>query len=1417
LKRIVLFFLLSVLPAVAQFTTVTGTVIDPHGVPYALGTITPLLVVPSGAGSPTLNGQPYSPPTSAVGLDKNGTFSFNIADNAILLPASTKWNFTVCSGAGTVEPAIGTGPQCFSSGPITITGGSQSLSATLSALAPSLTVPINGGGGGAALPAGVAPGSALVSNGVGALVAPVYQAKAIYDVRDWATCDGVADSSVTGPQGGVKALVIAIGAQEATIRWIGSTTPSAHCRLENIFFPANISHDFSGGGAIEMISSTTPVGGAVFVNGTSAECNGGGGGLLCNTANATAGSTTLALTAGNTAVVSVQPYPGFSFKISTVTDTCGDLFYHVQQSLANQPRNVGVWVASNIAGGTCTITANANGATTHIQVLVNQFSGMGPVVSADGKGSCNNADATTMDSLAGPNTAGSLLFAYGGQPFTAETCTAGAGFTQPAGLAGQSTNGFACAEYQLSSAGGSTNATQVITSSPTGSWVYCMQPLKVGNATATILGGITDPDLHQIFFNANGTATQGAIDFTGSNVLAYVYPEWWGASTTATAAVNTPALQAAVWASFGNGPTPARTNGSSLNVYNRPLYLNGNYQINGELQFYDVISFKVVCASRLSSGITQTATNLRIIDGQSIAYGSFSDCGWTGSASSTGPLIDLDYNNVITKGDLSPQFIDFPHNLFNGNNQTAVGVQIAKSGGGAQGSNVYCYDCNGLGFTTAVWQVGTPTTLAQNALAIGWYGGDMQSCPQYGFANYGGGYIFIDGTTFECGFASQIGYDVFSFAPQGPTIIRGVRSESRKLWSVSNLDVSDSGNANQAAHWAPGTSAPLGTIYTGNQVTGDGAYYQVTTDSGGFLGAGTVAAPILASSGTTTSVTDTNQTIAGANTIKLFTVGETITQAVTGSTATVLIKPANLATVTGTNGGTPITPGETFTQGVTGVTATQVTPTPGVSSSNPLFLTNLSGTADNTHVWTGGTSGAVYTPNAAPTFAASSMLVTASTGAPDNSHNWTGGTSSAVFVPTAVPTNTAGWTVNAFTGMLVGFLSGTSQNCYGVITSNTATSITFSAGLVTKYPLTACPAPDNTTGLMVEANWNHGTVSSGGMVLQYMNETVIDGANSGTGVTQGRIQDVGVSGGQVAIWPNPRGNVIVSNLGVSRPDWWCCSAGGTPQIAGQNYHKWDVHVLLPGGLGAINWTYPTTGAAQQFTGAIQEDFGNRVITWMSGTVGSSTNLSALPVWIGGRSDPTSANDPTRAVLEYGGMLGRAAAFGTDQAGTDSDITGGASTGAGNGGGINFWTSNPSGSSATPNSGLKRWLIASAGHFFAGLDNTYDVGAAAANRPRRVYTGTDFVGPIGATTPAAGTFTTATAASVQITGGTTPATGFASLGTTTVGALPAAAAGNVGQMIKVSDSTAVAAEGQTCVGGSTNTALAFSNGTVWKCF
>jgi hypothetical protein len=128
--------------AAAQFTQVTGTVIDPNSIPYAFGTISATLV---SSASPTLNGLPYTPPTQPTGLDQSGKFIMQLADNTVLLPAATQWKFTVCSTIGTVQPSIGKGPVCFTAGPITISGTSQDITATLNAAALALTLSSGGG------------------------------------------------------------------------------------------------------------------------------------------------------------------------------------------------------------------------------------------------------------------------------------------------------------------------------------------------------------------------------------------------------------------------------------------------------------------------------------------------------------------------------------------------------------------------------------------------------------------------------------------------------------------------------------------------------------------------------------------------------------------------------------------------------------------------------------------------------------------------------------------------------------------------------------------------------------------------------------------------------------------------------------------------------------------------------------------------------------------------------------------------------------------------------------------------------------------------------------------------------------------------------------------------------------------------
>jgi hypothetical protein len=142
--------------AAAQFTTVTGTVVDPNGIPYALGTIAPVIVIPSGAGTPVFSttGTVYTPPVQASGLDGAGHFIVTLADNTALTPAGTKWNFTVCSAAGTIQPALGKGPVCFSlAAPITISGASQDISSNLNAVALALTLGV-----------GCAQGTCVVNN-----------------------------------------------------------------------------------------------------------------------------------------------------------------------------------------------------------------------------------------------------------------------------------------------------------------------------------------------------------------------------------------------------------------------------------------------------------------------------------------------------------------------------------------------------------------------------------------------------------------------------------------------------------------------------------------------------------------------------------------------------------------------------------------------------------------------------------------------------------------------------------------------------------------------------------------------------------------------------------------------------------------------------------------------------------------------------------------------------------------------------------------------------------------------------------------------------------------------------------------------------------------------------------------------------
>ena len=130
--------------AACAYTTVTGTITDPNGVPYSFANISADLQ--PAAGGPICSGDPFSGHIPGQ-ADANGTFSMSIPPNASITPSSTHWQFTVSISPGVAYP-FGKGPQSFVVSNVTISGASQSLTSTLSTPAPALTVTFGGGGGG---------------------------------------------------------------------------------------------------------------------------------------------------------------------------------------------------------------------------------------------------------------------------------------------------------------------------------------------------------------------------------------------------------------------------------------------------------------------------------------------------------------------------------------------------------------------------------------------------------------------------------------------------------------------------------------------------------------------------------------------------------------------------------------------------------------------------------------------------------------------------------------------------------------------------------------------------------------------------------------------------------------------------------------------------------------------------------------------------------------------------------------------------------------------------------------------------------------------------------------------------------------------------------------------------------------------
>jgi hypothetical protein len=183
--------------AFAQSVVVTGTIVDPNGLPYSNASVN-ISLTPAAPGGAICTGIGRINPNGSFLTNGNGFFTINLCPNASITPVGSQWQFNVSISPGALPP-IGTGPQSFSSN-ITIVGpGPQDISTTLNALAPALSH-ITGGGGGTGNCTAPSPAGSLVKTNVpitGCVASNVTEVGSVLSVGD--TTDIFGDFHTAGP------------------------------------------------------------------------------------------------------------------------------------------------------------------------------------------------------------------------------------------------------------------------------------------------------------------------------------------------------------------------------------------------------------------------------------------------------------------------------------------------------------------------------------------------------------------------------------------------------------------------------------------------------------------------------------------------------------------------------------------------------------------------------------------------------------------------------------------------------------------------------------------------------------------------------------------------------------------------------------------------------------------------------------------------------------------------------------------------------------------------------------------------------------------------------------------------------------------------------------------------------------------
>jgi len=203
------------------------------------------------------------------------------------------------------------------------------------------------------------------------------------------------------------------------------------------------------------------------------------------------------MTAGNTVTVHLQSGP-FTFTNAPVPTIAGATCWPLrlldgdssQGGATSSAAFVSDWICPNVPGGAATVGVTAaTVGTVNFTAFALEFSGLGTWPAFDlapstwpsyGSGGAFAPGATSIMSVSGTTTAGSLVIFFGGQQSVGSgaSCTS-ATFTQPAGGSIANTNSLSCIQYNLSSAGGATTGSQ--TTGVTKSWDYHMVSINPGS------------------------------------------------------------------------------------------------------------------------------------------------------------------------------------------------------------------------------------------------------------------------------------------------------------------------------------------------------------------------------------------------------------------------------------------------------------------------------------------------------------------------------------------------------------------------------------------------------------------------------------------------------------------------------------------------------------------------------------------------------------------------------------------------------------------------------------------------------------------------------------------------------------------------------------------------------------------------